>query len=1168
MTKFFLSVYDYFSQRRSLLFGILAALAAVFIYGAYRIDFKEDISRFLPDNKDNERINDAYQYVASANTIIVYCSAANGETDSQIAAVDALAERLRTCMDTTFVKSVLCVIAPEDMLEISSFVIDNMPYFLDNEDYKRMDTLLSRKKISERLDANLALLTSYAGAALRNNLLADPLQMSAGLMRKLQDFKVGEQFVLYQDHLFTSDGEALLFIESNITASETANNELFIDSLNAMLRETESEYAGVRLQSFGAAEIGVSNARRIQKDIAVSMSLAVLIIFALLIYSFRSGRKILLVFASVIFGGIFALAALDVISGDVSIIAVGISSIMFGIAVNYPLHFIEHFGHAADSRTVIKDIIQPLTIGNITTVGAFLSLVFIGSAAMRDLGLFASLLLVGTILFVLFFLPHLLRGGKANAMQNAEYKGIWRFITSPFENNRRLIMLVIVLTVVFCFFCGDLRFETNMQNINYMTEAQKQSFDKMTGLLNQNQHVMYYVVEGQDMETALEANEKAMPVLQTLLADGEIKRLGGIGNFFPSKTRQAENIKAWSDFWSGRRDSVIAILKDESRKLGFRSDAFSHFETIISCDRPTVDPSFFAPLIDKIAKNYIIDKGGKYMIVNMLYTEREKAQALEEYLNENSPADDASQLSEANGIAFDAGSVVRRMIASLSANFNYVLYVCGFIVFAFLIFSLGRIELSIIAFIPLALSWIWILGLMNIFDIRFNIVNIILATFIFGQGDDYTIFMTEGLMYEYAYRRRMVASFKKSIALSALIMFVGIGSLIFAKHPALRSLAEVTIVGMTSVVVMSYIFPPLLFNLLTVRKKRKRMMPVTLKNFLCTIYAFMFFLIMSIYATITGIVMFLFTRKIEAKKMRYHTFLYRIAKFVISRIPQVKTFFHNPLGETFEHQGVIICNHQSHIDLMCLMMLTPKLIILTNDWVWNCPFYGRIIKMLDFHPVSNGIENVTDRLHNAVRRGYSIVIFPEGTRSKDCSIGRFHRGAFYLAEQLGVDIIPVLIHGVGHVLPKEEFMLRKGRIDVCVLPRIAPDDPRFSRGYATRSKEIRRYYQVEYAKLCREVETPDYYADLVIHNYIYKGPDIERAVRRNLKRHNNFAAEIAAQPDEGSVTIINSGYGEYPLLLALVKKNLMITAIESDPDRLAIAANCNSIPGNLKYVLS
>jgi predicted RND superfamily exporter protein len=108
---------------------------------------------------------------------------------------------------------------------------------------------------------------------------------------------------------------------------------------------------------------------------------------------------------------------------------------------------------------------------------------------------------------------------------------------------------------------------------------------------------------------------------------------------------------------------------------------------------------------------------------------------------------------------------------------------------------------------------------MVLLGIQFNIVNIILATFIFGQGDDYTIFMTEGAVYEYTHRRPILASYRRAILLSALIMFIGIGSLIVARHPALHSLAEVTIVGMFSVVLMAFLIPPLMFRWLVRYRK-------------------------------------------------------------------------------------------------------------------------------------------------------------------------------------------------------------------------------------------------------------------------------------------------------------------------------------------------------------
>ena len=126
---------------------------------------------------------------------------------------------------------------------------------------------------------------------------------------------------------------------------------------------------------------------------------------------------------------------------------------------------------------------------------------------------------------------------------------------------------------------------------------------------------------------------------------------------------------------------------------------------------------------------------------------------------------------------------------------------------------------ALVSFIPMAVSWIWILGIMHIFGLQFNIVNIILATFIFGQGDDYTIFVVEGLQHEYRTGKQLLPQFRNSILLSAIIMFLGIGVLIIAKHPAMHSLGLVTLIGMSVVILTANVIPPLLRELLFGKSK-------------------------------------------------------------------------------------------------------------------------------------------------------------------------------------------------------------------------------------------------------------------------------------------------------------------------------------------------------------
>lgn len=208
--------------------------------------------------------------------------------------------------------------------------------------------------------------------------------------------------------------------------------------------------------------------------------------------------------------------------------------------------------------------------------------------------------------------------------------------------------------------------------------------------------------------------------------------------------------------------------------------------------------------------------------------------------------------------------------------------------------------------------------------------------------------------------------------------------------------------------------------------------------------------------TVAGFFILTIGGSTEEHKKKYHRLLQRRTRFVISHIPGTTFSYTNPVGETFEKPAVIISNHQSHLDLAAIMMLTPNLVILTKDWVWHNPFYGIIIRYADYLPVSD-MEQMLPKLSALVEKGYSVMVFPEGTRSPNCKIQRFHRGAFYLAEQLKLDILPVFIDGFGKVLPKTSFHLHPGEMTLEVMPRVAHDDP-LQGDYREKARKLHRVY--------------------------------------------------------------------------------------------------------------
>lgn len=826
MSRLVLKVFDFFHAHRSLMCLILIFATVLLCVLVKRVSYKEDISDFLPFNSRDQDAMRIYQAVSGADNILILV----GSKDSTQNAADKIimaVDELKGKLDTTelFGATVTAQVNMEQVADLSDFVYHNIPYFLTADDYKGIRQKLSADNyVRSQLVRDKQILLLPAGGQLSGNIEKDPLNIFTPVIQKLSRHTSGFDYELYDGYIFTSDMQrALLLVNSPYGSSETEHNGQLVDKLRAVADTVEIQCPGITISLTGGPVIAVGNARQIKTDSILSVSIAVVLILVLLVLAFRSVRNIVLIAVSIAWGWLFALGGLSLIHDTMSVIVIGISSVIIGIAVNYPLHLIAHLDHVSNMRKALKEILMPLLIGNITTIGAFLTLVPLKSVALRDLGLFAALLLMGTILFVLVFLPHLVKHvvtGRPHAPL--------RLGNVRFENKKWLVAVVAVLTVVLAFFSFDTTFDSNLANINYMSAVQKADMEYLMSQQRGKADVtdVYAVAADKSLDAALAANDEMQVLLNKLVSDGTAASVKGCGQFLCSAVEQRERLRLWRKFVDEYGDVLITKLAQEAPALGFSEDSFNDFLSILSADYPQRQASYFSPLTQGVFKgNIVYDKTTEtYNVVNVLAVPKSSIDAVQQRLD--------SKLTDGSHFNFEIGKLNSVITNSLSSNFNYIGYACAFIVFFFLWFSFGNIELALLSFLPMAISWIWILGIMSLLHIDFNIVNIVLATFIFGQGDDYTIFMTEGCQYEYAYGKKKLGSYKNSILLSAVIMFIGIGSLILAKHPALRSLAEVTIIGMFSVVLMAWLLPPLIFKWLVSEKGAPRKRPLTLKSLL------------------------------------------------------------------------------------------------------------------------------------------------------------------------------------------------------------------------------------------------------------------------------------------------------------------------------------------------
>lgn len=817
-----LKIYDYLRGHTKFLWLSLVATLLLLASLVATLDYSENINDFLPLNTREQKAMEVYQNISGANRLFILFSNSD-DADMTVETIDYFVEQVAMLDAEGWCSNLTAQMDMASVRQLTEFVYDNIPYFLTDSDYQRMEAMLDRPEyIDEQLQRNLEMLMFPTGGMMTHNISRDPLALFTPVLAKLQSANQQMVFEMYDGYIFTPDmSRAVVMLDSPFGGSETENNAKLLAIINGAIEQMKATYPDVDAHVVGGPEIAVGNASRIKTDSMMAIALSVVLIVLLAAYAIRSFRNIMLIFISVGWGWLFAMGGIALFINEVSIIVIGISSVILGIAVNYPLHLIVHLSHERDIKRTIRQIMLPLVIGNITTVGAFLTLTPLQSIALRDLGLFASLLLVGTILFVLIYMPHMV---ATSSRVSTESKFIDRIAAISPERSKIVVAVVVVATLVFALYSQKTEFDSNLANCNYMTEQQRADMRYFNDLLSQSSNhessKVYVLASGATFDEALQQNSALVPAVDSLVRSGVVNSYAGVSQFLVSKAEQIERLKRWDEFTTKYRSVLMDDLTAKAVEHGFSTGAFTHFMELIddTSVRSARDIESFRTLTDLVLAQNVTrtDSDGMCHIVNVLDVANDSVEDVKAQFD----------------TSFDVVGMNSALSNNLSDNFNYIGVACSVIVFLFLWFSFGRLELAIISFLPMVVSWIWILGLMALIGIKFNIVNIILATFIFGQGDDYTIFITEGCQSEYTYRRKVLSSYKSSILQSALIMFVGIGTLIISQHPAMRSLAEVTIVGMFCVVLMAYMIPPMLFRWLTTKNGEYRKHPITIKTLL------------------------------------------------------------------------------------------------------------------------------------------------------------------------------------------------------------------------------------------------------------------------------------------------------------------------------------------------
>lgn len=1147
MHKLFYAIYLFVRKHKLLAVGICLIYLAIFGYLSSGIRFEEDITKILPRNEKTSVTAKVFKQLNFADKITVIIEKEkDGSLEDMAALADVFLDSLQKC--SSYIKNIEGQIDEGNIQETFDFVYGHLPFWLDSSDYAKINQKLGEDSVREKVQGNYRSLISPAGMITRDFILKDPLGISFMALNKLKQLNIGDDFIIHNGFITTKDSsKILLFINPVYEGSETEHNSHFAALLETIKQELNADFKPrASIDYFGASLIAVANAKQIKTDIQTTVIISMTALMLILIVFYRRIFIPFILFIPTIFAAVLALAFLYFYKETISAISLSVAAVLLGVTVDYSLHILTHYKHSADTKAMYKDITMPLIMSGTTNAAAFLCLLFVKSEALQDLGIFASICIFFSAVFSLLLIPHLYKPSEAKKL--TENTGlIDRFSGFTFHRSKLLLGLCIVIVIVSCFTFHKVGFNNNLSDLNYIPDELKASEAKLEESTNLTSKSLYVAAYGNSPEEVLQQNQELYNRLQQSEKQGQIQTFSSIGGIVLSQEEQEKKLAEWNHFWTAeKKEKLQQDLIRSGEEIGFKKDAYQGFYDLLNKRFSLLSLEDYQQLESFPVRDFINEKDGFYTALSLV---KVADQQRDDFVH-------SMEHQQKDIVIIDRQQVNETFLGKLKDDFNTLVDYSFIAVLIILFLFFRRIELVLIATAPIAITGLVTGGIMALFGIELNIFSTIVCTLVFGHGVDFSIFMTSAMQKQYTDGKTDISTYRTSIVLAVLTTVLAIGALVFARHPALKSISMVSLIGVMAALIITFVFYPILFKICISNRPEKGKSPISLYLLLASVFSFTYYGVGSIVLSGIGYCYIkLFPGDKEKKMLRYRKLMSVFMKSVLYTRPLCTKKVTNEYGEDFSRPSIIIANHTSFLDTLAIGMLHPNIIFMVNDWVYNSPIFGGAVRLAGFYPASRGLENGLPQLEEQLKKGYSLMIFPEGTRSESNSILRFHKGAFLLAEKYQLDILPIYIHGNSEALPKGDYIVYDEQITVVIGQRICPEDPDFTGSYDKRTKSISRHFKATFQEIRNQLEDENYFRKKLMLSFLYKEEDIIREVKTDFNRNKGKYIELDRLIAEATrITRIGNDYGQLDVLLALYKPKRKITTYISDQEKRAVAA--------------
>ena len=805
MHKIFIPLYRFFKDRQVLMYLIMAVTFLVFMFFGLQLHFEEDITKLLPSSSVESQL--AFGSIGLKDKVFIQVTSSGDRLapeeigEMTDAFVDMLFER---DSQSRYISNILYRMEPEVGLNALDFVLEHVPSFVDTSAYRAFAKAIEPEAIAAQMQANYDLLMEDETGDALQMIAYDPLNLKEAVLGNMLQGAVGG-FNIIDGHFFCADSTVTIaYLAPAFKTLDSKSARNFSRMMSKTKRDFETLHPEVKVLVHGDPIGSVSNAGRIRTDLVVTVGISLVLILILLGLCFKSFPFMWKLLLPIVYGTAFSLAVIYWYRGEMSLMSLGLGAIVLGVAISYCLHVLIHHFFVGDPEKLLLDESTPVFLGCLTTVGAFCSLLFTDSDLLRDFGLFASLALTGSTLFALIFLPHFLPKRHADS-GGVVFRKITRLNSLPYDRKKWFLALMVVIIIVGCIFSPNVNFDSDLRNLDFNSADELESEALFNAKNNDGFAHQYYATVSTDFDEAILADKSLIRILDSLKGTGIVHSYTDmIPKLFIPMEEQEERIAAWNAFWTNdRKKEVMKLVETNAVQLGLDPSMFADFQWLMDADYEPASLYESGIVPENLLCNFIeCNADGQYMVftdVALLFEDKDPVTV--------------ALLGNPKTFILDPFYYCKDMVEVIHDDFDIAVWISSLFVPIILLISFRNLLTALLSFVPMVISWFMVQGYMALIGLEFNLINIIISTFIFGIGVDYSIFITEGLLSEVRTGNRDVLTWHKvAIFFSAIILVIVISSLLFAVHPAIQSIGLSTLIGMASTIMISYSLQPFVFR--------------------------------------------------------------------------------------------------------------------------------------------------------------------------------------------------------------------------------------------------------------------------------------------------------------------------------------------------------------------